>query len=581
MTKPQRLLSWLLLLALLVSLLPLPLAEAAGTSVYQGRTYNTDYTIWRQGDPAWGQTALGDVHTIASSGCLVSSIAILMCYSGAYDPALLNPGSLRDWFDAKGMISHSATQSKDALLSFGMMTASVSPRFYYVNQEFFDVSTPMADVCAKINSYRNNGYQVVARVKNSGHFVAVASATASDARIYDPGAAAKTYLSEYMGTIGGLLYFKANPSGKDGVLTQFTPPSAPAVSKLASVYGTGDRVVVTWQAAQKATHYNIYVDQQKSDGTWQSNYKYYPYAKSPATLEALPAGTYRLRVQSGNASTSPWTYASSGNQSFSVRANSLTVTYNPNGGSVSPSSQLVTRYSTYQLPTPARDRHAFLGWYTPSGNLVNNTSKTGSLGITLTAQWAANAVGFTKTASYSGQFKDVARSSWYYDSVAAVYGYGLMNGTTATTFEPTAQITAAQAVTLAARMRKLYSTGSGSFSASSPWYKSYLDYALSQKVITAAPSNMNLTLTRQEFAAILAGALPDAALPAVNDVASGSIPDVYRSDTAIYKLYRAGIFAGSDGKGTFRPNAPITRAEVAAVLVRMADPNSRVLFSLP
>ena len=87
-------------------------------------------------------------------------------------------------------------------------------------------------------------------------------------------------------------------------------------------------------------------------------------------------------------------------------------------------------------------------------------------------------------------------------------------------------------------------------------------------------------LTRQEFASILAKALPSSALPSVNDVPDGSIPDVYKSDKGIYQLYRAGVLSGNDDAGTFRPNAPITRAEVASVLVRMADPNTRILFSL-
>ena len=86
--------------------------------------------------------------------------------------------------------------------------------------------------------------------------------------------------------------------------------------------------------------------------------------------------------------------------------------------------------------------------------------------------------------------------------------------------------------------------------------------------------------SRQEFASILANALPDSALLEINNVPDGSIPDVYRSDTGIYRLYRAGILSGYDDQGTFRPNSPITRAEVAAILVRMADPNSRILFDL-
>ena len=167
-------------------------------------------------------------------------------------------------------------------------------------------------------------------------------------------------------------------------------------------------------------------------------------------------------------------------------------------------------------------------------------------------------------------------------ALMAVVGiiYGLMNGMETGKFIPTYQVTGAQAVTLAARLRKLYLTGSGAFSASTPWYKSYADYALSQKILTTLPSDMNAGLTRQEFAAILANAFPDSALPAVNSIAAGSIPDVYRSDTGIYKLYRAGILVGSDKSGTFRPNDPITRAEASAILVRLADPNTRVLFTL-
>ena len=91
---------------------------------------------------------------------------------------------------------------------------------------------------------------------------------------------------------------------------------------------------------------------------------------------------------------------------------------------------------------------------------------------------------------------------------------------------------------------------------------------------------MNAKLTRQEFAAILANALPEGALLEINNIPTGSIPDVYRSDTGIYELYRAGVLSGNDAQGTFRPNSPITRAEAATILVRMADPNSRLQFEL-
>lgn len=58
-----------------------------------------------------------------------------------------------------------------------------------------------------------------------------------------------------------------------------------------------------------ATHYNIYVDQKQSNGSWKSNYKTYFYAASPYAMDTLPAGTYRVRVQSANANN--WTYSNS------------------------------------------------------------------------------------------------------------------------------------------------------------------------------------------------------------------------------------------------------------------------------
>ena len=579
-TRATRLLSVVLALVLLLGLLPPPLASAAGTSTYNGKSYSTDYTTWRQGNSAWGPTALGDVHTMTQSGCLISSIAILMCSSGAYNPASLNPGSLRDWLDAQGYISHSSDRSKDALLSFGLISSKASPRFYFVNQTFFSVTTPLSDVIAKINDLRSRGYHVIARVKNSGHFVAVAKSVTGDAQLYDPGAASKRLLSEYDGTIGGLIYFKANTAAKDTILSELANPEAPAVNKLSATYGDGDRIAVSWSSSTMATHYNIYVDQKQSNGSRKSNYKTYFYAASRYAMDTLPAGTYRVRVQSANANN--WTYSNSDWQTFTVKANSLTITFNANGGSVSPGNKFVTKWTTFALPTPVPSKAAFLGWYTAVGKelVTNGTKLKSTYGHTLVAKWDETGRSLTKTKTYNNNFKDVSSNSWYYSAVVSAYRYGLMDGVETKKFKPNDQITNAQAITLAARLRKLYVSGSASFSTTNPWYKAYSDYAISQKIITSAPANMNATLTRQEFAAILAKALPDSALPAVNSVPDGSIPDVYRSDTGIYKLYRAGILAGSDSKGTFRPNAAITRAEVAAVLVRMADPNTRQLFTL-
>ena len=50
MKQNQRVLSAFLALVMLLTLLPLPMAGAAGTAVYNGVTYSTDYTTWQQGE---------------------------------------------------------------------------------------------------------------------------------------------------------------------------------------------------------------------------------------------------------------------------------------------------------------------------------------------------------------------------------------------------------------------------------------------------------------------------------------------------------------------------------------------------
>ena len=68
-----------------------------------------------------------------------------------------------------------------------------------------------------------------------------------------------------------------------------------------------------------------------------------------------------------------------------------TVTLNPNGGEVSPTSIRVTYQSTYgSLPTPTRDGYVFKGWYTSetSGTQILSTTKyTSTQDTTIFAQW--------------------------------------------------------------------------------------------------------------------------------------------------------------------------------------------------
>lgn len=175
-------------------------------------------------------------------------------------------------------------------------------------------------------------------------------------------------------------------------------------------------------------------------------------------------------------------------------------------------------------------------------------------------------------------FKDVKTSDWFYNDVKSAVEMGLVNGKTPTTYAPNDNLTYAEAIKLAACMNQLYAEGSVTLKNGNPWYQSYVDYCKSKSIITKE-YNYNEKATRAGYMEIFAKALPDEALPVINDVPSNSIPDVQMSTyyaESVYKLYRAGILNGVDKEHRANPYANIKRSEVATILVRMMDDTKRV-----
>ena len=111
-----------------------------------------------------------------------------------------------------------------------------------------------------------------------------------------------------------------------------------------------------------------------------------------------------------------------------------------------------------------------------------------------------------------GQFTDVTQDAWYAENVRTAYEYGLINGKSETTFAPDSPLTVAEAVKLAATLHSIYNTGSAEFASSSPWYQTYVDYALQNGILSAARSDYTSPATRAVFASGLAAALPGQAL---------------------------------------------------------------------
>ncbi|MCL1858471.1 MAG: S-layer homology domain-containing protein [Oscillospiraceae bacterium] len=242
-----------------------------------------------------------------------------------------------------------------------------------------------------------------------------------------------------------------------------------------------------------------------------------------------------------------------------------------------------------------KDGYVFGGWYKDAALTQEydmNTPVTSDL--ILYAKWTESdtepdipvspgMANFVKIRTYTpGMFSDVNENSWYgFDKdkvVASAYEYGLMQGSGANTFKPTGNITIAEAVTVAARVHSIYTTGEEDFVQGSPWYKVYVDYAVANGIIKSNDfADYTKTATRAQMAYIFSRSVPESEFAALNTV--NSLPDV-NSGTPYYSsiimLYKAGILAGNNDAGIFYPNNNITRAEAAAIISRVILPATRI-----
>lgn len=189
---------------------------------------------------------------------------------------------------------------------------------------------------------------------------------------------------------------------------------------------------------------------------------------------------------------------------------------------------------------------------------------------------------FWKQNTYiDGQFWDVKVGDWFADNVKTAYEYGLLLGNDNGSFGVGDNLTIAQTLAIADRLHNRYYGGSGQFIQRDPWYQVYVDYAKKYEIISEGQYDPLATATRAQFAEILSAAMPEEALPAINQITK--IPDVSNSvpyADAVYRLYNAGILTGNDASGTFEADKPILREQVAAMATRFADSELRKEFSL-
>ncbi len=187
-------------------------------------------------------------------------------------------------------------------------------------------------------------------------------------------------------------------------------------------------------------------------------------------------------------------------------------------------------------------------------------------------------------------FTDVTPADWFFQSVHDICRTGLMIGTSATTFSPKDYITTAECVTLLARMHARITDSTEVLQAApptTPWYQAYINYCTAHALLAAdmqmlVSDFITQPMSRAQIIALFS-ALPDSVWTEINSVDAGAIPDVPVGadyEEPIYRAYRCGITIGIDAAGRFNPDQPITRAEVAAMVIRIVDPTVRQTVTL-
>ena len=205
------------------------------------------------------------------------------------------------------------------------------------------------------------------------------------------------------------------------------------------------------------------------------------------------------------------------------------------------------------------------------------------LSVLGTPALAGNMSAFGKNTVYDGRFTDI--SGWSKPYIIAAYESGLVKGDSATTFSPGGTVSLSHAVTLAARIHKLYETGSSAFSEYGKWYECYYDYCAEKGLISLtefSKAGAETPATRRQVLRILGEALPASELAAINTIEEGAIPDIPATDpdaALIYRFYRAGVLTG-DEKNRFTPAAYITREEFATIATRLTAIQPRISLTL-
>ena len=225
------------------------------------------------------------------------------------------------------------------------------------------------------------------------------------------------------------------------------------------------------------------------------------------------------------------------------------------------------------------------------------------LALMLAVLLLASVLPLSALAVFGLPFTDVPRSAWYYPVVKTAYDRGITNGTTSTTFEPDATVTREQflvmlyraagieldayheAISIGGRRTEILAASFSDVDADA-WYAETVCLAKEMEVTSGVGDGsfgVGEPVTREQMATFAARfmdvrkhvALKNAKNPVKSFADADQISDWAKD--AVEAMRVSGVMQG-DAQQRLHPQDHATRAEAAAVVLRLTDATERVSF---
>ncbi len=267
-----------------------------------------------------------------------------------------------------------------------------------------------------------------------------------------------------------------------------------------------------------------------------------------------------------------------------------TVLFETNGGS-KVSSKTVTRNTAVSEPTaPTKDGYTFDGWYSDKAlKTAYDFSAKVTKSFTLYAKWTEKATEPDNPTEptvpeWKNSFTDVKKSDWFYTNVEYAVNNKLMNGTTATTFAPSENLTRAMLIAILYRAEGEPAVNKSipfSDVAVNAYYANAVIWAQQNGIVNGVTENAfapDNNITREQIAAIMFRFAKYKGY----DVSVGESTNILSytdardvSEYAVSAMQYAvgsGLMKGKT-ESTINPLDNATRAEIAAILQRFIEAN--------